>query len=240
MMNRYIVLALISILFGCSSEQTRTEVYSIIYDTTDPLIAIPKANELSTFMELADVSKEIIVRYRECTSIDITPVKQITRKAEQTGLFANQVQEKRQTRAFNNAITQLLGNVDTTSVSTHSSVFVPVLNELKTLSNIKSTNRKTLILYSDLMDNNEWISFYRQTDKKGLYAQSKQLVKLFTDKLANIQVDESIRIIVIYQPRDVHDNIRYKHLRWLWREVFTSRNIHISFSANLNDAYHPL
>lgn len=207
-----------------------------MYDTTDPFLAFPTASELNDYMKVVNTHKRIIFRYRECSSVDITPSQQFVREAEQRGLFANQVQEKRKARAFKKGLAQLLSNVDTTSVSTHSSIFDPVVNELKKLSNIKNVDRKMLILYSDLMDNTVWVSFYRHADKKLLYGHSPHLVQRFATKLGHIKRDSTISIHVIYQPRDVYDSERYKHLRWLWSEVFTAHNISISFSANLSDA----
>jgi hypothetical protein len=236
-MNRICYLVLfVSTLCGCTALESRTEVYSILHDITDPLLAAPDVGELAQAMDITDLHKTLVIRYANITGVDYNKVEELVRLPEQTGLLANQVREKKKQRQFEKDIDILFGRRDSLEPASHSSVFLPIVRELWYLASLPKEHTKNLIIYSNLMDNGEFISFYHPQGIYLLDHHPEILLERYMGKTKGLPPMSNIHVQVIFIPRDQSENTQFRKLRELYQKVFDQLNIPIVFSANPTNA----
>ncbi len=240
-MNRICQLLLFAgMLCGCTATGERTEVYSILYDITDPLLAVPDADELVSAMDIADPDKTIIIRYANLTDVDYNKVRELVRPQRQMGLLANEVSEKKKQRQFERDVRALFGERDSLGPAPNSSVFLPIVNELRYLASLPREYTKQVIIYSNLMENSDLISFYRPQDIYLLDHRPEILLERFMEKTKGLPPISNIHVQVIFIPRDQAENARFRNIAVLYQKVFDGLKIPIVFSANPTNANKPL
>ncbi len=237
MHRHFIILAVVG-LVSCSPQQKKREVYSILYDTTDPLLAMPEAESLWGYMKGDDTDKDLVFRYSRLSDVDMNVVQQLERPAKQSGLFSNAIQEKKRIEAFqkefNDLITPLGG-----SGEPYSAIFKPILAEMEYLASLPPDYEKHLIVYSNLMENSDWLSFYRGSDLWLLKYKPKKVIARYLEQIPKNVNYTDVQIHIIFVPKDYEDNIRFKSLRAVYTKVFHQMGISVSFSGNLSNASTP-
>lgn len=240
-MNRICQLLLFAgMLCGCTATGERTEVYSILYDITDPLLAVPDADELVSAMDIADPDKTLVVRYANITDVDYNKVRELVRLQRQTGLFANEVSEKKKQRQFKKDIMALFGERDSLEPASHSSVFLPIVRELQYLASLPREHTKHLFIYSNLMENSDLISFYRPQGIYLLDHRPEMLLERYMEKTKGLPPISNIHVQIIFIPRDQAENTRFRNIAGLYQKVFDGLKIPMVFSANPTNANKPL
>ncbi len=240
-MNRICQLLIFAgMLCGCTATEKRTEVYSILYDITDPLLAVPDSDELVSAIDIADPDMTLVVRYANLTDVDYNKVRELVRPQRQTGLFANEVSEKKKQRQFKKDIMGLFGESDSFEPASHSSVFLPIISELRYLASLPREHKKYVIIYSNLMENSGLISFYRPQGIYLLDHHPEMLLERYMEKTKGLPPIFNIHVQIIFIPRDQAENARFQNIARLYQNVFDQLNIPIVFSANPTNANKPL
>jgi len=240
-MNRfYYLLLFVSSLTGCTAPESRTEVYSVLHDITDPLLAVPNLDELVRTMSITDTDKTIVVRYAHISDVDYNKVEELMRPQQQRGLLANQVKEKKKQREFEKELSLLFMEQDSLVPTSHSSVFVPIIRELQYLASLPEGYTKNLVIYSDLIENSDLASFYHPRDIRLLYQHPDVLKGRFLDLAGTFPRVSNIKVQLIFIPRDQRENARFRKIQELYQKVFDELDIPIVFSANLTNATNTL
>ncbi|MEP0264201.1 hypothetical protein [Dokdonia sp.] len=236
-MNRALIGLLCVLLFSCKTEETRTDVYSVLRDVTDPLLADVNADEITGAMHLENMDRNVVLRYSEISDVDMHIVEQVVFKKPVTGLLGNEVENTKTVRTFKKDIAEVLTPKDTLVLVSHSAIFVPILQEIQYLNSLPDAGDKILVVYSNLMENDpSWLSFYRSEDVLALYHTPESIVQRYlskadmTDKLIDVSVH------IIYMPSDIKDNRRFNALRSCYMMVFSELGISLSFSGNITQA----
>ncbi len=237
---KYSILILVMLFGACTAETPQTAVYSVLFDRTDPLLAQPNNSEITTFIDIDDTEKNIRFRYSEISAVDFNPVTQLIRRGSQAGLFSNAVVEKQKADGFDKQLERILTISDSISPASHSSIFQPIVSEISVLQSMPKQYSKTLIVYSDLMENNNWISYFRSEKRLLLERNPKKLVRLYLEKAKGLSKNSNIKVHVVFIPKDNLENARFQKLQELYQHVFNQLGISISFSANLTKAEHSL
>ena len=224
-------------LTSCHTDNQPFEVYSLMNDVTDTLRARPNNKELFKLLNIKDRSKHITFRYSEISDVSINEVFELTLTAERMGLFSNAVRERVAANMYERNLAELIVQKDSaTTAHSHSAIFDPIMKEIQYLGTLPNGYRKTLIIYSDLMENNSWVSFYKPQDRERLFRSPNQLVKHYIKRAGDKQDIQNLSVNIIYLPRDNRDSDRYSLIQYLYTEVFRELGIPISFSGNLTNA----
>jgi len=113
----------------------------------------------------------------------------------------------------------------------HSSLYVPIATELKRLSE-STAKRKTLIVYSDLMENSSLISFYKDENFQLLKLNPDSVKKLFENEIT-MPVLSGIDAYLIYQPKDNKENELFKEVSGFYKKWLESKGARVNVEANL-------
>lgn len=207
----------------------------MLYDTTDPLLVMPSAENLWQFMNADNSDTHLTFRYAMLSDVDMNVVQQLQRPAQQSGLFANAVNEKKRHKGFKGTFNALFEQNDSIGAS-HSAIFKPILEELNYLAKLPNTDVKHLIIYSNLVENSDWLSYYSGTDLWQLRYALKTIVKRYLAQVPKATNYKGVQLHIVFKPSDFEDNKRFKQLRAVYTEVFSQLNVQINFSANLTKA----
>jgi len=215
---------------ACENPPVKKELYSILVDTTDEHLSTTNAAELLSVMNLKNEMKSVHLRYSEITDVDFNKVKELSFAAATTGLLGNEVKAKRKRIQFEKGVGQLLAPKDSILEAQYSSIFDPIIRELQFLSKQTSYTKKKLIVYSNLMENSQWVSFY--TSKEYYLLMYRQKTTKFPTTDLELQI--------VYIPHNQKDNMNFKALQKLYLEVFDQIGIPVSFTANVYQAHSKL
>ncbi len=240
-MNKLFYIFSTLFFLNCNTTIKETQVYSILYDTTDPLRANPNKKELLNFMDIDNANKIIQIRYLEISDVDFNKVTELIRPCEKKGLFSNQILEKQKKELFRNKLDSLLKTDDTLISSSYSSIFKPILAEVQYLEGLPSDYKKHLIIYSDLMENNHWLSFYSTSGMNLMNQNPEKLLNLYIKEIGKLPILTNVKVHIVFIPKDQLENRRFQKLQQLYLKIFKDHlGVPISFSANLTKAQRPL
>jgi len=237
---KYKTILLVALLSACTTKTPQTTIYSILFDVTDPLLAQPNAQEIAAFIDADNTEKNIHIRFAEISAVDFNSVTELMRPSFKSGLLSNAVVEKQKADGFNAELEDLLASKDSILPAQHSSIFQPIVSEIKVLQSLPDEYSKTLVVYSNLVENSHWLSYYRARDLYLLDNHSEQLVKKYLDRAKGLVKNSNIKVHIVYIPNNNFQNSRFLKLKNVYQDVFSELEISISFSANLTKAEHGL
>lgn len=233
-MSRLFALWALVTVVCCMPEQSQKEVYSVLYDTTDPLRAVPDADNLWRFMDGDNTRKHLLVRYATLSDVDMNVMRSLERPAAASNLLSNAVQEKKRLAVFKEDFYALIGKKDSVGAS-HSAIFKPILSEIQHLTSL-SASRKHLIVYSNLMENSDWMSFYKGSDLWLLENKPEEILERYHIHIPEDADYLGVNLHIVFIPKDFEENTRFNRLKHLYLQVFEGTGVSISFSGNLTKA----
>ena len=203
---------LLTSLVACKKPIVKNERYSILVDTTDEHLSTVNAKELLQLFDLKNDAKSIHLRYSTITDVDFNEVSELSFTPEASGLLGNELKAKKKRIQFEREVEQLLTPLDTLVDAKYSSIFDPIIQELQYLGSQKSYDSKVLIVYSNLIENSEWISFYTSKDYYLLRYEQKLLINRFLERVPQFS-HENLRLQIVYIPHNQKDNTNFKALQ---------------------------
>ena len=229
------VLVIIILFTACSKLNTKPKTIEIsaIVDITDPLIAKPKPEEaISVFNLNNDKWKGADFRLLYITNVSYNPMFEAKIESENEWL-SNQFQRAEKVKKFHTEITKIISNTTTKTVGKdNSAVYFPIAKELNKLSLSKSTT-KTILIYSDLMENTDELSFYNKWTFEQIKTKPDAIQQFFESQLKLSDLN-GIKIYLIYQPTNTKQDEDYKVVSGFYKNWLESKGAMVEITANLN------
>lgn len=121
--------------------------------------------------------------------------------------------------------------LDSCAGTPHSSIYEPVCRALTEL--VKTgTEKKTLIILSDMIENSSYANFYHLPMKKGTIDTDATIALLEKSGAVMPDGDSNLRVIILYQPTAKTDETFSNCMR-VWGKLFNSHHISYEVRANL-------
>src|SRR5580692_3459187 len=142
-------------------KQPSTEI-SLMRDVTDSELARPEANQIIPLLGLSH-NKWAGAQFRmqNITNVSFNPINEASIVSVNDWL-TDEYKRDKDVKAFIGQIEQIVMDSAQDKIGrTHSSVYLPIANELSRLSQ-SSADRRILLIYSDLMENDPNFSFYNK------------------------------------------------------------------------------
>ncbi|HRH03430.1 MAG TPA: hypothetical protein PLN13_09205 [Bacteroidia bacterium] len=227
------ILLLIILLVGCVSERNTTTELVIARDVTDSIIEQPKPEEIFNLFGLTENPLNgAIFKFQNLSDVSYNQRSQVKIEPQNKWL-SNEMERQGEIKKFKIAIESKLSEIPSDSVEKeNSSIYLPIVRELNQLSQSKS-DRKILVVYSDLMENTPEFSFYRKEDFELVKNQPYSLQKRFEKELL-ISPLSGVEIYFIYQPKDLKSDARFLIISEFYKKLLESKGAKVTISANLN------
>lgn len=227
------ILLLITLLVGCVSERNTTTELVIARDITDSRIEQPKLEEIFSLFGLTENPLNgAIFKFQNLSDVSYNQRSQL-RIEQQNKWLSNEMERQGEIKKFKIAIESKLEQSPSDTIEKeNSSIYLPIARELNQLSQSKS-DRRILVVYSDLMENTLEFSFYRKGDFELVKNQPDSLQKRFEKELL-ISPLSGIEIYFIYQPKDIKSDQRFQIISEFYKKLLESKGAKVTISANLN------
>lgn len=205
----------------------------VLYDVTEMQIAKPDADAIIrlsgldtnmwdgaifSFAYLTDVS------YNRRTSFGLAP--------GGNRLTSSSFTREREVKKFEDSVRSFIGSLayDTTG-RPHSSIYLVLANELNRLA--KQPHSRTLLVYSDLMENDLSLSFY---DKKTFALLQSDPAKI--ESLLNAKTEfgdlTGITIHFIYEPENANDDETFRIVSGFYKSLLESHGATVLIGADIS------
>lgn len=234
-MKQYIyILVLGLMLSACTNSENRTTVISVLEDHTETDFRAKPTKESITALYGFDTKlwQSATFRYGRINSL-VHNVREESNIKGQQPLLGNELERRQLVADFNLDIKKLLERPKDSVVYQHSSIWLPLVEELMTLQK-DTLSQTTLYVFSDLRENSKWFSTYRASDMKLLNTKTEDVISLFLNKAKGITATDTIKIVVVYQPQTIEEDDFFRQLRELYSQLFSRLGMNITFTANLN------
>jgi len=225
-----ILLACFITLVAFTTNSLTTTETVVLRDVTDTLLSAPQADEIFPRYDLTENKwNGAIFRFVDLSEVSFNRVTELN-LATANEWLSNEPEREKQIRNFKNNMAEILSRKETIG-RTHSSVYLPVARELNRLSQNKS-DKKILLIYSDLMENTPEISFYAPQTFRLLQSNPDSVKKLF-EKMQTLHPLSGIEVHFIFQPKDITQDTEFKIVSEFYRRMLEEKGAQVFISANL-------
>lgn len=209
-----------------------TEI-SVLRDITEQHLAEPNADEIIYQFGLTDGHNwnGAMFRFAHISDISYSKVSEIKIDASNKWL-SNELQRKKEIQNFTKGVENIIAQAENDSIGRmHSSVFLPIVNELNRLSKSKS-HKRILVVYSDLFENNLDVSLYSKgrLDVSQLNVDSLKSLFEHEQPLPDLT---GIEVYLIYQPANAEMDREYKIVSEFYRKQFENKGAKVIIGGNL-------
>ena len=238
MKTQYIIITVFAIallLVGCTkiNLKSQTTDLSEVVDFTDPLLAKPRPEEAISFVNLNN-NKWSGVNFRlMCiTNVSYNPMFEAKIDAENE-LLSNQFQRAEKVKKFYADVNKILSDISIQTVGRdYSSVYFPIAKELNRLSQSNST-KKILLIYSDLMENTDEMSFYTK-ENINLLKSNPEVIRKYFENSVSLENLSGINIYIIFQPNGISEDEQFKLASKFYKDLFESKGATVEITASVN------
>ena len=227
-----ILLSIITVLIGCTSNQTTTTQTIVLLDVTDKFLSRPVAKDILNLygfdqnkynggiFQLSDLTK---VSFNETEEVKVGKVNQ---------WLSNQFQRVNEIDTFNNEVTNIISQAELAPAGeNNSSIYYPVASALNELTQ-SNADKKYALIFSDLMENTPQISFYNKAILKEMKEKPEAIRNLLESQL-QLQSLSGIAIYLLYEPTNSLQDEEFKIVSKFYSDLFESHGATVIISSNL-------
>ena len=208
-----------------------TEVY-LLYDVTDPEIAKPDPGQILSLYHFESVYNGGVFHLTKVTDVTYNPMLEAG-IAPANKWLSNELERGKQVDQFKGQVLKIIDTASNDSaLRTNSSIYLPISTALSELSTSK-TQRKILLVYSDLMENTLQMSFYKK-ETFSLLQSNPQKISYYFLSQSNLPSLLGIEVQLIYQPKDNSDDQRYQLVAGFFKKMLEGRGAKVTVSAGIN------
>ena len=227
-----LLLLITGLVISVASQDSSTTEISIVRDITDPHQAQPSAKEILGLYDL-EINKwnGAIFHFSNLSDVSYNPSSEVKLQAKNKWL-SNELERADEIQEFQNKVNTVLSDsLHDTIGKKYSSIYFPVANELMRLQKSIS-QRKILLVFSDLMQNDFEISLYGKKEFELLESHPDSLKVKFEKELPLPSL-AGITIFLMYQPTNAEEDWRYRIISEFYKNLFTKKGAEVTISANL-------
>lgn len=210
-----------------------TTDYHKVYPTADPILALYGFDQ--------DINKEAYFRLSCISDKQLAPVTEFH-------LAGGEETEKKNKQSIpnfrENHVLMFYEKIrvsiipfsvlDTFIESDYSECYRTIVNETKWLIG-KTTGKKVLIIYSDLMENSDLFNFYELNIPTAKF-DSEKIASSFDSLFALPDNLNGLQVYFVYQPTDRIEDARYRAISGIYKQMFEYRGASVTIQSD-NDNY---
>ena len=223
--------AVVTIIAFTSPKLSTTEV-SVFRDVTSQHLAQPDSGALLKFYDFSDNEwNGGIFRFTNITDVSANPVIEVSIDPANKWL-SSLPQRNQNIQKFEGQVEQITTNAQQDTVGRwHSSIYLPIAREINRLSQ-STANRRVLVVYSDLMENEPDFSFYSSSTFSLLQSNPEVVTKFFEQEQSLGQLN-GIEVYFIYQPDSTLSDQQFNVVSGFYKNLLEAKGAKVTIEANL-------
>jgi hypothetical protein len=220
-----------TLLVACTMQTPSTTEIIVLFDITDAQLAQPNPDEILALCNLQNKWDGLVFRFIDLTDVSYNRIS-VAKLETKNEWLSNEMEQDKEIKSFKNEVLAIMANRKNDIIGkNNSSIYLPIASELNRLSKVKTGN-KLLIIYSDLMENTENLSFYRKSDFSLLKENPKQVQEQL-EKLATLNSLSGIEAWFIYQPSETKSDQDFQIVSGFYKKLLEDKGAKVTISANL-------
>lgn len=224
-MKQLIFCIAMVLLTGCEQYEPTDQYLSTLIDMTDGEAHLPQATEILSYLDGGYESDGLTISLRYVSETRYASRKVFTLGRGETGLLSNEDARRRKRRLLIQQFTDTLQvHNGREQERPRSEILRLVTDELEILS--KVSGKRTVLLYSNLMEHSGLLSLYNTRDVSKLYNSRGKLINELTGKLSLPDDLSGITLHILYVPSLEEDRLFTEMVR-LYRELLEPRGAEV-------------
>jgi hypothetical protein len=229
------IIAITIFIAGCLNIEgtEKTIEVVVIRDVTDSMKVIPKSDEIVPQFGLdREMWDGGIFRLVDLTDVSYNHTYEASLSIENP-LLTNSFKRRDKVKKFYSEISKVISDASQEKIGKdNSSIYFSIAKELNKLSQ-SSSDKKIMLVYSDLIENTEQMSFY---DPKifDLLDKNTDQIKEYFESQMELKNLNGIKIYLIYQPLNMMDDVVHKWVTKLYKTILESKGATVEITANIN------
>lgn len=230
----FLVLTLIVATIKLSSMEyfkTHETTFSIMRDVTDAQALHLNPTELIEQLDLNQHKHDAFTfRFIDLSDVSMNQITQFSLKASPV-LLSNEIARDKEVKEMKSTILAHLNNLGQDSLGrSHSSIYFPVAKELTMLGS-SGSDSKVLVVYSDLMENTDQLSFYKEQGAAMLQSNPKGIKSIF-ESIQPLPDLKGVQVYFVYQPNSQNADVLYKRISTLYKDILTEIGAQVYIQPN--------
>lgn len=219
-------------LFMTFQQIHNSTVVSVLKDVTDSIRVKPEADKIIHYLGLSDDKwGGAYFKLSTISDVSLTSPNKASINYENPWL-SNELERMDKIEKFEAQISEIIEKSDSDLIGkSQSLIYSKIAKELIELKPSPLQSR-VLIVYSDLVENQKSISFYKDSDFDRLISEPES-VKAQLEKLAPLPKLYGIKVIFVYQPVDTNDDERYTAISNIYKEILEEKGATVEIVANI-------
>ena len=116
----------------------------------------------------------------------------------------------------------------------HSSIWMPIVEELKILQK-DSLNHSTLYVFTDLQENSNFFSVYKNRDLALLNNDIGNTKDIFLSRIGSFKTtNTNIKVVIVFQSKDLKQDVLFQKMLELYKLLFKKLQIPLEVKANIH------
>lgn len=228
-----IIFMILFIATGCSTGEGQTSELVYMHDITGSMRdqQIQKIEVNSLYDLKTNMWNGGIFRYASISDVGYNYTSEVTIRPGNEWT-ANEIKRKNEVESFYSGISKIItDNANIKAGKNNSSVYNSLARELNRLSKSHS-ERKLMIINSDLFEDTHLLSFYKQKVIRTIKENPDSIANLLNAQV-ELQNLEGVKVYLIYQPLSTLDDERYKTVSDFYKKMLESKGAKVEIAANL-------
>jgi hypothetical protein len=228
-----LIVAVVILIVSCTSHTSSYMEVVLVRDITDSFLSQPKLEEITPLFGLENNQWQgAKFRFVDISDVSYNHVYETSINSENKW-FSNEFKRRKKVKTFYAGVSQILNTSEKETVGkNNSAVYAPIAQELNRLSQSPSQN-KVLLIYSDLMENTNDMSFYDMQKFDLLKTNPDSISKYFEAQVPLLNL-QGIKIYLVFQPNGMAEDEQFKMVSNFYKKLFESKGATVEITANIN------
>lgn len=227
-----IAALLLLFIVACRGEKPSTTEVAVLQDVTDTQLASQDATEILGLYQFSeDKWNGGVFRFSTVSDVSMNKIQGVQINAAYR-LLSNELERGKEVKKFQKEVLEIIQGANSgSSGKNNSSVYLALAKTLNALSESKA-GRRILLVYSDLMENVQEVSFYNKSELEIL----KSHPDYFEEKLEGwlpLQPIAGIEVHLLFVPADVISDKNFRTISEFYRKLLESKGAKVFIEANI-------
>jgi len=227
-----IILTAVTLIAAWTIQSPVVTEVVVLRDITDKHLAQPDADKILSLYNLENKWNGAVFHFTDLTNVSYNQ-ETVAKLEARNEWLSNELDRDKEIKSFKNNISEIITTYEKENIGKdNSAVYAPIAQELNRLSQTSFQN-KTMLIYSDLMENTNEMSFY-DSRKLCLLKANPDLISKYFDTIVPLQNLKGIKIYILFQPDGIAQDEQFRIVSELYKKLFEAKGATVQVSANLN------
>jgi len=227
-----IILTAVTLIAAWTIQSPVVTEVVVLRDITDKHLAQPDADKILSLYNLENKWNGAVFHFTDLTNVSYNQ-ETVAKLEARNEWLSNELDRDKEIKNFKNNISEIITNYEKEDIGKdNSAVYEPIAHELNSLSQ-SSFQNKTMLIYSDLMENTNEMSFY-DSRKLCLLKSNPELISKYFETIVPLQNLKGIKIYILFQPDGIAQDEQFRIVSGFYKKLFEAKGANVQISANIN------